>query len=205
MMFNMPLRYGAFVLVGVLAVLAGVPGGIGVATRAQQQQQTPPAPVRTPDIFWLPTKDPVVDAMLKLANVTKTDVVYDLGCGDGKIVIAAARTYGARGVGIDIDPARIVDSNANAKKAGVTDRVKFVLGDIFDPAVKIEDATVVTLYLLPWINEKLKPRLKAELRPGTRVVSNSFSMGTDWPPEQTVEVDGTPVFLWTIPRRPPAP
>jgi SAM-dependent methyltransferase len=164
-------------------------------------QTLPQAPVRQPDIFWLPTRDPVVDAMLKLANVTKDDVVYDLGCGDGKIVIAAARLYGARGVGIDIDPPRIEDSNANAKKAGVTDRVKFILGDIFDPKIRIDDATVVTLYLLPWINEKLKPRLKAELKPGTRVVSNSFAMGTDWPPDKTVDADGTNVHLWVIPKR----
>jgi SAM-dependent methyltransferase len=187
------------------AAILAVPAAGSIAASGAAQAQAPPpaaqAPVRPPDIFWLPTRDPVVDAMLKLAAVTKDDIVYDLGCGDGKIVIAAARLYGARGVGIDIDPPRIVDSNANAKKAGVTDRVKFILGDIFDPAIKIEDATVVTLYLLPWINEKLKPRLRAELKPGTRVVSNSFSMGTDWPPDRTVDVDGTPVHLWTIPRR----
>jgi SAM-dependent methyltransferase len=172
-----------------------------VTAGGQTTQTLPQAPVRPPDIFWLPTRDPVVDAMLKLANVTKNDVVYDLGCGDGKIVIAAAKIYGARGVGIDIDPPRIVDSNANAQKAGVTDRVKFILGDIFDPAIKIDDATVVTLYLLPWINEKLKPRLKAELKPGTRVVSNSFAMGSDWPADKEIDADGTRVYLWTVPKR----
>jgi SAM-dependent methyltransferase len=181
---------------GALALTLAVPPA------TQARQTTPPqAPVRTPDIFWVPTRDPVVEAMLKLANVTKDDVVYDLGCGDGKIVIAAARLYGARGVGIDIDPARIADSNANAKKAGVTDKVKFILGDIFDTNIRIEDATVVTLYLLPWINEKLKPRLRAELKPGSRVVSNSFSMGSDWPPDKTIEVDNSTVYLWTIPKR----
>ena len=185
-----------------LTLALAVPALTAALQTAGQTTQTPPqTPVRPPDIFWLPTRDPVVDAMLKLANVTKNDVVYDLGCGDGKIVITAARVYGARGVGIDIDPPRITDSNANAQKAGVTDRVKFILGDIFDPAIKIDDATVVTLYLLPWINEKLKPRLKAELKPGTRVVSNSFAMGSDWPPEKTVEVDSTTVYLWTIPKR----
>jgi len=185
-----------------LALAFAVPALTAAPRPGGQATQAPPqAPVRPPDIFWLPTRDPVVLAMLKLANVTEKDVVYDLGCGDGKIVIAAAKLHGARGVGIDIDPPRIADSNANAQKAGVTDRVKFILGDIFDTNIKIEDATVVTLYLLPWINEKLKPRLKAELKPGTRVVSNSFSMGSDWPPEKTLEVDGTNVYLWTIPKR----
>jgi ribosomal protein L11 methylase PrmA len=135
--------------------------------------------------------------MLKLANVTKDDVVYDLGSGDGKIVIAAAR-LGARGVGIDIDPKRIQEANANAKAAGVTDRVQFILGDIFDPNVKISDATVVTLYLLPTLNQKLRPRLWSELRPGTRVVSNAFSMGDAWPPERTETVDSSTIYFWTI-------
>ena len=172
----------------------------GRATVAQQAQQTLPPPVRTPDIFWVPTPDAVVTGMLKLANVTKNDVVYDLGCGDGKIVIAAAREFGARGVGIDIDPQRIKESNDNAKKAGVSDRVQFILGDIFDPNVKISDATVVTLYLLPSLNEKLAPRLRAELQPGTRIVSHSFEMGT-WKPDKSQEVDSKPIHLWFVPKR----
>ncbi len=163
-------------------------------------QQTAQAPVRPPDIFWVPTPDAVVTAMLKLANVTKNDVVYDLGCGDGKIVIAAAQQFGARGVGIDIDPQRIKESNDNAKKAGVTDRVTFILGDIFDPAVKISDATVVTLYLLPTLNEKLAPRLRAELNPGSRIVSHSFAMGS-WTPDKTIEVDSRSAHLWIVPKR----
>jgi cyclopropane fatty-acyl-phospholipid synthase-like methyltransferase len=180
------------VLSGVLALALAISGSSVVAQQAQQ-------PVRTPDIFFVPTPDPVVAGMLKLARVSKDDVVYDLGCGDGKIVIAAAK-LGARGVGIDIDPQRISESNANAKAAGVTDRVKFILGDIFDPAVSIADATVVTLYLLPTLNEKLMPRLRAELKPGTRIVSHSFRMGS-WEPEKTEQADGREIHLWTVPKR----
>jgi len=166
----------------------------GPTVTAQQAEQ----PVRRPDIYWVPTQDPVVDGMLKLAKVSKADVVYDLGCGDGKIVIAAARQYGARGVGIDIDPQRIKEANENAVKAGVTDKVKFVLGDIYDPAVKFDEATVVTLYLLQSLNEKLRPRLQAELKPGTRIVSNTFSMGTAWPEERKETINGTNIYFWTI-------
>ncbi len=168
-------------------------------TTGHQATQTAQKPVRTPDIHWVPTPDPVVDGMLKLAGVTKNDVVYDLGCGDGKIVIAAAR-LGARGVGIDIDPQRVAEANANVKKAGVQDRVQIRLGDIFDPAVSFSDATVVTLYLLGTINEKLKPRLLKELAPGTRVVSHAFGMG-DWKPERTDQITGINIYLWTIPKR----
>ena len=160
-------------------------------------QQTAQKPVRTPDIHWVPTPDHVVDGMLKLAKVGPNDLVYDLGCGDGKIVIAAAK-LGARGVGVDIDPQRIKEANANAEKAGVTDKVKFILGDIFDPNIKISDATVVTLYLLPSLNGKLQPRLQSELKPGTRVVSHAFHGMTNWEPEQTETVNGTTVHLWTI-------
>jgi SAM-dependent methyltransferase len=157
----------------------------------------PPAPTRTPDVIFVPTQDAVVEGMLKMANVTAKDVVYDLGCGNGKIVIAAAKR-GARGVGVDIDPQRIQEANANAKSAGVTDRVRFIHGDIFDPALKISEASVVTLYLLPSLNVKLMPRLKGELRKGTRIVSNSFDMGADWPPERTESVGGYTIYYWTI-------
>ena len=138
--------------------------------------------------------------MLKMAKVTSADVVYDLGCGDGKIVIAAARTYGARGVGIDIDPERIKEATANAKEAGVADKVRFILGDIFDSSVPIGDATVVTLFLMPRLNLLLRPRLWKELQPGTRVVSNSFDMG-DWTPERTEQAGNFTVYFWTIPNR----
>ena len=169
----------------------------------QMQTTSPPQqPVRRPDVIWLPTEDAVVTAMLKLAEVTKDDVVYDLGCGDGRIVIAAAKQFGARGVGIDIDPERIKAANAAAAKAGVAARVTFVEGDLFDPAIKISDATVVALYLLPSLNARLRPRLQNELKPGTRVVSNAFSMGDVWPADQTQQVGDSMIYRWVIrPRR----
>jgi cyclopropane fatty-acyl-phospholipid synthase-like methyltransferase len=152
--------------------------------------------LRTPDVIYVPTPPAVVDAMLKLANVTSTDVVYDLGCGDGRIPIAAAQKYGARGVGIDIDPVRIAEANENAKAAGVTDKVRFLNQDLFTSDFK--EATVVTLYLLPSLNEKLMPKLKAELKPGTRIVSHAFDMGTTWPAERREEVAGKTIYFWTI-------
>jgi SAM-dependent methyltransferase len=150
--------------------------------------------VRHPDVPYVPTPDEVVQSMLKLAGVHEGDVVYDLGCGDGRIVIAAAR-LGARGVGVDINPDRIREARLNAKQAGVEDKVKFVEGDLF--TAEIKDATVVTLYLLPSVNLKLRPKLWKDLKPGTRVVSHAFDMG-DWKPEKTDEVDNRPVYFWTI-------
>lgn len=150
------------------------------------------------DVIYVPTRDTVVDAMLKLAEVDSNDVVYDLGSGDGRIVIAAARNYGARGVGIDIDPERISESNTNATNAGVTDKVKFIEADLFES--DFSEASVVTLYLLGRLNEKLKPMLMQQLKPGTRVVSHAFDMG-DWEPEETQSVDGTTIYLWTIPEK----
>ena len=154
--------------------------------------------VRRPDVIWIPTEDPVVTAMLKMANVTSKDVVYDLGCGDGRIVIAAAKQFGARGVGVEIDPKLVKEAQAAAEKAGVQDRVTFVLGDIFDPNLKIDDATVVALYLLQSMNERLRPRLQKELKPGTRIVSNSFTMGDAWPAEKSQVVDYSTIYFWTI-------
>jgi precorrin-6B methylase 2 len=175
------------------------PSAAGPAPQAAAQQPaTPNAPTRTPDVIFVPTPEEVVDAMLNVAKVTKNDVVYDLGCGDGRIVIAAAQKYGARGVGIDLDPQRIEEANANAAKAGVTDRVKFIQGDLF--TADISPATVVTLYLLPSLNVKLMPKLMKDLKPGTRIVSHAFDMG-DWKPEQTLEVDGRRVYFWTIPKQ----
>lgn len=156
------------------------------------------APARTPDVIYVPTPEEVVEAMLKVANVTKDDVVYDLGCGDGRIVIAAALKYGARGVGIDIDPQRIAEANANAKKAGVADRVKFMQADLFTS--NFSEASVVTLYLLPSLNVKLRPKLLSELKPGSRIVSHAFDMG-DWQPQQKLEVEGRTVYYWTVPKR----
>jgi SAM-dependent methyltransferase len=156
------------------------------------------APKRKPDIWWEPSSDSVVTAMLKLAGVKKGDVVYDLGCGDGRIVIAAARQFGARGVGIDIDPQRIAESNENARKAGVASMVTFREEDLFE--ADFRDATVVTLFLWPSLNLKLRPKLLQELKPGTRIVSHSHDMG-DWPPEKQEIVDGARIYLWTIPPR----
>jgi SAM-dependent methyltransferase len=155
-------------------------------------------PKHTPDVPYVPTPDAIVQGMLKLANVQKSDVVYDLGCGDGRIVITAAKLYGAHGVGVDINPERIREARLNAKQAGVEDLVKFVEGDLFE--ADIHNATVVTLYLLPSVNLKLRPKLMSDLKPGTRVVSHAFDMG-DWKAEKRDDVDGRPVYFWTIPEK----
>ena len=160
----------------------------GASVYAQEQQ-------KNLDVPYVPTPQTVVDEMLRIAAVTKGDVVYDLGSGDGRIVITAAKKYGVRGVGIDIDPDRIKEANANAVQAGVTDRVKFVEQDLFQTDLK--EASVVTLYLLPAINLRLRPKLWQELKPGTRVVSHSFDMG-DWKPEKTVQMDGRTIYFWVI-------
>jgi ribosomal protein L11 methylase PrmA len=156
-------------------------------------QQTP---LRSPDVIFVPTPQEVVDAMLKLAKVTKSDVVYDLGSGDGRIPITAAKTYGARGVGIDIDPQRIKEAAENLRNADVGDRVRFLNQDLF--TTDISEATVVTLYLLPSLNLKLLPKLNKELKPGTRIVSHAFDMG-DAKPTETLNVNGRTVYFWTIP------
>jgi ribosomal protein L11 methylase PrmA len=155
-----------------------------------------PAQLRTPDVIFVPTPQEVVAAMLKLAKVSKNDVIYDLGSGDGRIPITAARTYGARSVGIDIDPQRIREANENLKAAGVGDRVRFLNQDLF--TTDISEATVVTLYLLPSLNLKLLPKLNRELKPGTRIVSHAFDMGSAKPTE-TLNVNGRTVYFWTIP------
>lgn len=174
----------------------------GTADRAGIEREQAPGqkPARSPDVPYVPTPQEVVDEMLKLADVKSTDIVYDLGCGDGRIVITAARQYGARGVGIDINPERIKESIANARQAGVSDRVQFKTQDLFE--TDLRDATVVTLYLLPQVNLKLRPKLLRELKPGTRIVSHTFDMG-DWKPEKTVTVPGrgSRLHFWTIPAR----
>jgi len=169
-----------------------------LAGPAAAQSTTTQAPLRSPDVIFVPTPQEVVDAMLEVAKVTRNDVVYDLGSGDGRIPVTAAKKYGARGVGIDIDPQRIKEANANAQAAGVTDKVKFLNQDLF--TTDISEATVVTLYLLPSLNLKLMPKLMKELKPGTRVVSHAFDMG-DWKPEQTLNVNGRTVYYWTIPKK----
>ena len=164
-----------------------------VTTRVAAAQTQ--APARQPDVIFVPTPQEVVDAMLKLANVKAGDVIYDLGCGDGRIVITAAQRYGVRGIGIDIDPQRIKEATANAQKAGVSDKVKFMQADLFE--TNVSDANVVTLYLLPSLNLKLQPKLMRELKAGSRVVSHAFDMG-DWKPEQEQDVNGRHIYLWTI-------
>lgn len=158
-----------------------------------------PPPSREPDVIYVPTPEPVVDAMLNLAGVKEGDVLYDLGSGDGRIPIAAAQRFGVRGVGIDINPVRVREANANAETAGVTDLVTFKEADLFEE--DISEASVVTLYLLQSLNVKLRPKLLAELKPGTRIVSHAFDMADQWKPEQTQEVDGTRIYLWTVPER----
>lgn len=149
------------------------------------------------DVPYVPTKQPVVDAMLDLAGVKAGDVHYDLGCGDGRIAISAAKR-GATSTGVDIDPQRIKEANENAKDAGITDKVTFVQGNLFD--FDFSKADVLTLYLLPEVNLKLRSKILKELKPGTRVVSHAFDMG-DWEAEKTITVDGSTLFLWTVPNR----
>jgi precorrin-6B methylase 2 len=157
-----------------------------------------PQPKKAPDVIYVPTPQPVVDAMLNLAEVKKGDVLYDLGSGDGRIPITAAKRFGVRGVGIEINPERLREANANAQKEGVTNLVTFKEEDLF--VTDFSEASVVTLYLLDRLNEQLRPRLLAELKPGTRIVSHAFRMG-DWEPEQTVEVGSSTIYRWTVPEK----
>lgn len=150
------------------------------------------------DVPYVPTRQNVVEAMLSLAKVKKDDVVYDLGCGDGRIVITSAKLYGTNGVGIDIDPQRIKEANENAQKENVTEKVKFIEGDLFKQ--DFSKASVVTLYLLPDVNERLRPILLKQLKPGTRIVSHAFRIG-DWKPDQEITVDNTMLYLWTVPKK----
>lgn len=169
---------------------------VSAFTSACGPMQVPPAPrPPTPDIHFVPTSGGVTDAMLTLAKVTASDVVYDLGSGDGRIPIAAAKKYGARGVGIELDPELIKTANRNAQKAGVADKVRFTQADLFK--TDFSDATVVTLYLSNSINMRLASILQKQLKRGSRIVSHRFEMG-DWKPEADVRVEGTHIFLWTI-------
>ena len=151
---------------------------------------------KQPDVRYVPSPDSVVEAMLTMAKVTAADVVYDLGSGDGRIPITAAKQYGALGVGIEIDAMHIREALDNMQKAGVGNRVRFVHQDFFES--DISPATVVTLFLYPGVNERLLPKFKRELRPGTRIVSHRFEISDQWPAEQTRDVDGTMIYLWTI-------
>ena len=168
-----------------------IAGGASAETPIQSQTEAPSL-----DVPFVPTPQPVVDRMLSLAQVKKNDVLYDLGSGDGRIVITAAKRYGARGIGIDLDPERIQEARDNARKAGVDKQVQFIAGDLFK--ADLSDATVVTLYLLSSVNRDLRPQLWKQLKVGTRVVSHAFDMGDEWPPEKTEKVDGRTIYMWTI-------
>lgn len=156
-------------------------------------------PARDPDVVFVPTPEPVVEAMLTMAEVGERDVVYDLGCGDGRIAIAAVRDFGAKeAVCIDIDPQRVREARANVKRAGLEERVEIRQGDLFE--ADLSKPTVVTLYLLRSLNLKLRPKLQRQLEAGSRVVSQSFDMG-DWEPDEEREVDDHTVYLWRIAAR----
>lgn len=170
----------------LILAIAGATAGLG------PPQFRPP---KLPEVRYVPTPQSVVDAMLELAQVTASDVVYDLGSGDGRIPITAAQRYGARGVGIEIDKRWVDESIDNAKKASVSDRVVFLNQDLFES--DISPATVVTLFLMPRMNQRLMPTLK-QLRPGTRIVAHMFDMGPEWPAERTEDVNGLTIYLWTI-------
>jgi hypothetical protein len=162
-----------------------------------------PGPSKALDVPYLPTDEEIVKVMLDVAQVTKDDVLYDLGSGDGRIPITAATRFGTRGVGIDLDPARVAEAKANALRAGVADRVHFIEADIFE--ADFREATVVTLYLLQEVNLRLRPKLLADLKPGTRIVSHNYDMG-DWKPDKTVRVDfpygsSHTVYFWVVPAR----
>ena len=178
------------------------PSAPGMVYRDSYTREARPSDYREPDVIYVPTPQPVVDAMLELAGVGKDDVLYDLGSGDGRIPVTAARRFGTRGVGIDIEPVRIREANANARAAGVTDLVTFRREDLFE--ADFSEATVVTLYLLPELNLRLRPILLEQLQPGTRIVSHAFDMG-DWGPEHVVRVDSSVIYMWTVPERAEAP
>lgn len=166
------------------------------ALAASPQDPPPRGASRPPDIFFVPTSEAVADQMLQLAGIRSTDVVYDLGSGDGRILLLAAQKYGARGVGIEIQPHLVERARQIAREGEVADRVQFIEGDLF--TADISAATLVTIYLSPTVNAKLEPKLRAELRPGTRVVSHQFPIGR-WPPDRTIAArDGTDLYLWTI-------
>jgi predicted O-methyltransferase YrrM len=202
--------------IAFLTIIIGLSSiSVGCSTNSNPNRSTadPPADsavaqsptLRSPDVVYVPTPQAVVDRMLALAKVNSKDVLYDLGSGDGRIPITAARKFGIRATGIDINPQRIQEANTNAKTAGVTDRVRFLNQDLFQS--KFSDATVVTLYLLPELNVKLRPQLLSQLKPGTRIVSHAFDMG-EWKPDRVEQVQANgqtnTIYFWTVPANPPA-
>jgi len=194
-------------LLCALAAAACLAGAVSAqptnsAQPASSAQQPAAKAQRAPDVPYQPSTMEVVQVMLRLGRVGAADVVYDLGCGDGRIVIAAVRERGARGVCVDIDPKRIAEAQENARRAGVDDRIRFLTQDLF--VTDIRDATAVMLFLWPEVNRALRPKLLRELKPGTRIVSHWHDMG-DWRPQETVRVSSggreRPIYLWTIPQR----
>jgi hypothetical protein len=164
--------------------------------------QSPTTEKKPLDVPYVPTHESLVEEMLNMAKVGGNDTLYDLGSGDGRIVITAAKKFGTRGIGFDIDPDRVSEARENARRAGVTDRVRFEQQDIF--TAKIADATVITMYLLPDVNMRLRPKLLSELKPGTRIVSHNYDLG-DWQPVQRKEMDVSGInhtlYLWIVPQR----
>ena len=187
------------IAIGALAASAGF-SWPGIQPRNVRKSDSTSRPARKPDVPFVISVDEVVDAMLKAAGVTEKDVVYDLGCGDGRIVITAAKLYGARGVGIDINPKRIAESRQNAETAGVSEKVSFISQDLFK--TDISPASVVAIYLDPKVNLRLRPKLLRELKPGTRIVSNSFDMG-DWKPDKVIKLmcagSECTIYYWVVP------
>jgi SAM-dependent methyltransferase len=186
-------RLRGFILVGCLS-LSAVCGCMEEPPLATQEQRQ----FRALDVPYVPTPQEVVVAMLYAANVGPEDILYDLGCGDGRIVVTAAHQFGARATGVDLDPERLSEAWANAHRAGVTDRVRFLQQDLFE--TELRDATVVTLYLLPKLNLRLRPLLLHNLKPGARIVSHAFDMA-EWQPDQVVPVRGDNIYLWVVPAR----
>jgi SAM-dependent methyltransferase len=181
-----------------VALSIGVAGAV-IACPSGHTKATPnAAELSESEALYLPTPQRVVDAMLRLANVGPDDVLYDLGSGDGRIPITAARRYGIRAVGIELDARKIAEARCNARESGVEQRVEFRQADVFE--ADFRKASVVTLFLFPEMNRRLRPRLRAELAPGTRIVSHRFDLG-DWPPDRRTEVDGDEIFLWIVPPR----
>jgi SAM-dependent methyltransferase len=183
-------------LAGSASVLIAraLPAALLLAPAARAQSEPRP----TLDVPYVPTPMAVVDVMLDMAQVSKDDLLYDLGCGDGRIVVRAATRFGCRGVGVDLDPQRVTEARENAEREKVSALTRFEVGDVFQ--FDFAPATVVTMYLLPTVNLKLRPRLLKELKPGTRIVSHDFDMG-DWAPQEKREISRSRVFLWTVPAR----
>lgn len=185
---------------GLLAVLLPLLGCVEKPDATPDASKTGFDSTLSKDVPYITTSQRIVERMLRLAEVSEDDVVYDLGSGDGRFVITAAQQFGARGVGVEVDPQLIRESRSKARLAGVSDRVSFHQGDLFE--ADLHEASVVTLYLDPELNLRLRPKLLHELDPGDRVVSHDFDMGA-WTPDRVVETDGSTIYRWTIPQQVP--